>query len=151
MAGFAAGDRSVPALASATVVGAVVGAMVLWPNGVGDSPPVEPVTSSTTTSMSAPVRAVPAGTVSVAPESPVDAPPVTPAVDPVSAPEPAVTTASPPPVPTSRTPRRTPTPTLRTPMSVSPTPRTAFPNQPGGTGDGGSDGGLLPGVGLGPL
>ena len=143
--------RSLLLLAGATVVGAVVGLILVLvrPERVEAVPTSDvPVTrpsapSATITSQpvkpSSPVPPPPEPATTVTPEP---SRPAAPPQAPAPAPAPASSTASEP------APRQAPGPSLRPPLSVSPEPRPAFPNQPGGSGnepDGGLLGGGLPG------
>jgi hypothetical protein len=140
----------------AAVVG-VAGAVVVvqsWPGPVEVSPgstgtetrlTATPIVSTAPVLEAPPVLATrPEAPPAVEPEPVVEAPPVVPIA---LAPEPA----PPPPPPSSMPePRQAATPVLRAPMSVSPEPRTAFPNQnvPDNDNNNRGRGGLLGRLGL---
>ncbi|MDT5315712.1 MAG: hypothetical protein QOE74_4732 [Mycobacterium sp.] len=139
-------SRRWPSLAvvAAVVLGAGLGMVVLWPR------PADAV--GTPTGLTTTTKPVPAPRAS----SIVGSPSPVPSFDPATtvAPMPVVPSAEPPlqPQPTTSPapePRRMPaaSPSVRAPMSVSPQPRPAFPNQHPGAGSDGR-GGLL---GLGGL
>jgi hypothetical protein len=130
-------------LAAAMVAGAGVGCMLLWPGPVDavkappDSPAPRPSPSPVMT------RAVEPPTVPTPGPSSPKLTSVAPAPRQAPAPQPRPPTAS---LPSRRPPP--PQPTVRAPISVSPAPRPAFPNQNPKTGGGGPRGGLLGGGGL---
>jgi hypothetical protein len=141
--------RSLPSLMliMATVAGACLGAAILLsrPADAGQAP-TEATTPAPTT-----VVVTSAPTVESPPPAPVPVVAVTPLATPSQLPAPVRDELPPPPPPPPTTPEPTRvadrTPAVRAPMSVSPKPRPAFPNQRPGTGSNGR-GGLL---GLGGL
>ncbi|MCP9272232.1 hypothetical protein [Mycolicibacterium arenosum] len=148
-----AGDRrgrSVGLLAVAAVAGVAIGVVLMWPDP-GPTGPV-PETSSTRptpaqVSTGQPVAETPPPAPAPPPDAPVPtAVPVTTAVPANPRTTAAVSTPTPTPAPPQS--RQAPTPSLRTPISVSPSSRVPFPNQqapaPGDT----PPGGLLGGGGI---
>jgi hypothetical protein len=123
------------------LIGVVV--LILWRPGPVDVAPS--VDSSATQSTPTPI-VTSAPVIEAPPEltpAPVPPPEETTTVVPEPAPVPVPAPSPPPSRPDTR---QAPTPTLRPPISVSPEPRPAFPNQHPPDGDQGR-GGLLPGLG----
>jgi hypothetical protein len=137
-------SKSALALLAAVVLGAGLGAGLVW-SGPADA--IEKPRRVTTT---APPQPTPTSSPVV--ESPSPEPPPESVIitnEPAPPPPPTVTPSAQPqlPPPTSQTlpPTKAPTPSVRAPLSVSPEPRPAFPNQTPGNGT--DDRGLLPGLG----
>lgn len=130
---------ALPVLAVLVGLLGIAAAVLSWPE------PVDAVPAPTVTTTPVPPPPSASSATAVPPE-PAPPPEATPGVPPEPvqlAPEPAA------PPPSTREDRQAPTPISRAPMSVSPIPRPAFPNQIPHDGDPGRGGGLLPG--LGPL
>jgi hypothetical protein len=128
---------TVAAIAAATVI---AGLILWWPHSVD----VVPSPAATTTRPSPAPVVTTAPFVEAPPELTTAAPPEpVPAPQPVPQPQPAASPSSKPDA------RGTPVPIDRSPMSVSPEPRAAFPNQhPPDNDNGGHGGGLLGRLGL---
>jgi hypothetical protein len=137
----------VPVMAVIVALAGAVVLILMWP-GRGDVVPAPaPSVPPTPVVTSTPVVASP-----TEPTAEPVPPPVPPqeattkvATEPVLVPLPAAPSA-PPAAPPSSRPATPPAPTVRSPISVSPEPRPAFPNQRPPEGDQGP-GGLLPGLG----